>query len=168
MTRTRLERVRASVAIASLALQQIEDDLNAGDVDQAELAAILRELSVDADPSVLDLAPELLADDAGMRPIWAARRGHRAGRRHRVAVVQREHRPDRRPPATAGGSRVRFHGDWVEDPAAAGDAPRQRRRLSDVDLPDGLEVAEDGASLATRWRLHHVRAGADRRPGPAG
>ncbi|MCX5191761.1 hypothetical protein [Streptomyces sp. NBC_00268] len=65
----RLERVRASVAIASLALQQIEDDLNAGDVDQAELAAILRELSVDADPSVLDLAPELLADDAGMRPI---------------------------------------------------------------------------------------------------
>ncbi|MCX4460282.1 hypothetical protein OG585_52465 (plasmid) [Streptomyces sp. NBC_01340] len=74
MTRTRLERVRASVATASLALQQIEDDhLNAGDVDQAELAAILRELIVNADPSVLDLAAELLADDAGMRLTWAAR-----------------------------------------------------------------------------------------------
>ncbi|MET7973240.1 hypothetical protein ABZW44_09200 [Streptomyces mirabilis] len=47
--RTRLERVRASVAIASLALQQIEDDLDAGDVDQAELAAILRELIEDTD-----------------------------------------------------------------------------------------------------------------------
>ncbi|MEU0219934.1 hypothetical protein ABZ281_34830 [Streptomyces sp. NPDC006265] len=50
MTRTRLERVRASVGIAQLALQQIEDDLNADDVDQAELAAILRELSEDTDP----------------------------------------------------------------------------------------------------------------------
>ncbi|WP_189788051.1 hypothetical protein [Streptomyces capitiformicae] len=50
MTRTRLERIRASVGIAQLALQQIEDDLNAGDVDQAELAAILRELIEDTDP----------------------------------------------------------------------------------------------------------------------
>ncbi len=29
MTRTRLDRVRASLGIAQLALQQIEDDLNA-------------------------------------------------------------------------------------------------------------------------------------------
>ncbi|MGV9247985.1 hypothetical protein [Streptomyces sp. NPDC003710] len=50
MTRTRLERVRASVGIASLALQQIEDDLSVDDVDQEELAAILRELIEDADP----------------------------------------------------------------------------------------------------------------------
>ncbi|GAA2524404.1 hypothetical protein [Streptomyces longisporus] len=50
MSRTRLERVRASVGIASLALQQIEDDLTADDVDQEELAAILRELSEDTDP----------------------------------------------------------------------------------------------------------------------
>ncbi|CCK32925.1 hypothetical protein BN159_p47 (plasmid) [Streptomyces davaonensis JCM 4913] len=50
MSRTRLERVRAAVGIASLALQQIEDDLGADDVDQAELAAILRELIEDTDP----------------------------------------------------------------------------------------------------------------------
>ncbi|MFK0112526.1 hypothetical protein [Streptomyces sp. NPDC091217] len=50
MSRTRLERVRASVGIAQLALQQIEDDLTAGDADPAELAAILRELSEDTDP----------------------------------------------------------------------------------------------------------------------
>ncbi|MBK3567827.1 hypothetical protein [Streptomyces sp. MBT62] len=50
MTRTRLERIRASVGIASLALQQIEDDLAAADVDQEQLAAILRELIEDTDP----------------------------------------------------------------------------------------------------------------------
>lgn len=49
-TRTRLDRIRASVGIAGLALQQIQDDLTADDVDQAELAAILRELSEDTDP----------------------------------------------------------------------------------------------------------------------
>lgn len=54
-TRTRLERVRASVGIASLALQQIEDDLTADDVDQEELAAILRELIKDTDPSVAQM-----------------------------------------------------------------------------------------------------------------
>ncbi|MEU6285026.1 hypothetical protein [Streptomyces sp. NPDC047028] len=47
--RTRLERVRASVGIAQLALQQIEDDLSADDVDGQELAAILRELQEDVD-----------------------------------------------------------------------------------------------------------------------
>lgn len=36
--------MRASVGIAQLALQQIEDDLNADDVDGPTLAAILREL----------------------------------------------------------------------------------------------------------------------------
>ncbi|RSN59639.1 hypothetical protein DMH12_10110 [Streptomyces sp. WAC 04229] len=36
--------------MASLALQQIEDDLSADDVDQEELAAILRELIEDTDP----------------------------------------------------------------------------------------------------------------------
>ncbi len=50
VTRTRLQRVHASVGIASLALQQIEDDLAADDVDQEELAAILRELIEDTDP----------------------------------------------------------------------------------------------------------------------
>ncbi|XVV39751.1 hypothetical protein ACQPXT_40805 (plasmid) [Streptomyces sp. CA-100214] len=48
--RTRLERVRAAAGIASLALQQIEDDLSADDVDQEELATILRELIEDTDP----------------------------------------------------------------------------------------------------------------------
>ncbi|MEU3855654.1 hypothetical protein [Streptomyces sp. NPDC029554] len=48
-SRTRLDRVRASVGIAQLALQQIEDDLNADDVDARELAAILRELQEDVD-----------------------------------------------------------------------------------------------------------------------
>lgn len=49
MTRARLDRVRASVGIAQLALQQIEDDLGADDVDARELAAILRELQEDID-----------------------------------------------------------------------------------------------------------------------
>lgn len=49
MSRTRLDRVRASLGIAQLALQQIEDDLNADDVDARELAAILRELQEDID-----------------------------------------------------------------------------------------------------------------------
>ncbi|MEV0696232.1 hypothetical protein [Streptomyces sp. NPDC050388] len=48
-TRSRLDRMRASVGIAQLALQQIEDDLSADDVDAAELAAILRELQEDVD-----------------------------------------------------------------------------------------------------------------------
>ncbi|MFI0269656.1 hypothetical protein [Streptomyces luteogriseus] len=50
MTRTRIERVRAAAGIAALALQQIQDDLRADDVDQEELAAILRELIEDTDP----------------------------------------------------------------------------------------------------------------------
>jgi hypothetical protein len=50
VSRTRLQRVRAAVGIASLALQQIEDDLTTDDVDQEELAAILRELIEDTDP----------------------------------------------------------------------------------------------------------------------
>jgi hypothetical protein len=48
-SRTRLDRVRASLGIAQLALQQIEDDLNADDIDARELAAILRELQEDID-----------------------------------------------------------------------------------------------------------------------
>ncbi|WP_327749883.1 hypothetical protein [Streptomyces europaeiscabiei] len=47
---TRLDRVRASLGIAQLALQQIEDDLTPDDVDAPELAAILRELIEDTDP----------------------------------------------------------------------------------------------------------------------
>ncbi|MCZ9336578.1 hypothetical protein NGM37_02165, partial [Streptomyces sp. TRM76130] len=47
--RTRLDRVRASLGIAQLALQQIEDDLTADDLDAPELAAILRELQEDID-----------------------------------------------------------------------------------------------------------------------
>ncbi|MEV7683216.1 hypothetical protein AB0O64_32445 [Streptomyces sp. NPDC088341] len=42
-TRTRLERVRAAVGIAKLALQQIEDELT-GEIGAQELAEILREL----------------------------------------------------------------------------------------------------------------------------
>ncbi|MGA4960385.1 hypothetical protein [Streptomyces lavendulocolor] len=48
-SRTRLDRVRASLGIAQLALQQIEDDLIADDVDGPVLAAILRELQEDID-----------------------------------------------------------------------------------------------------------------------
>ncbi|MER5312284.1 hypothetical protein ABT034_31405 [Streptomyces sp. NPDC002773] len=47
--RTRLDRVRASLGIAQLALQQIEDDLSADDIEAPELAAILRELQEDID-----------------------------------------------------------------------------------------------------------------------
>ncbi|MDP9607774.1 hypothetical protein [Streptomyces demainii] len=42
MTRTRLDRVRASAGIVKLAIQQIEDDLG-GEIDARELAEILRE-----------------------------------------------------------------------------------------------------------------------------
>jgi hypothetical protein len=49
VSRTRLDRVRASLGIAQLALQQIEDELNGDDVDARELAAILRELQDDLD-----------------------------------------------------------------------------------------------------------------------
>ncbi|MFD4096910.1 hypothetical protein ACFWQ9_30830 [Streptomyces albidoflavus] len=100
-TRTRLDRVRASVGIAQLALQQIEDDLSA---DGLELAAILRELQEDGDhpgglfPALAQLvtaaarraeqiepdhdgdascplheAAALLTDNAGPRLNWAAR-----------------------------------------------------------------------------------------------
>ncbi|WP_432040965.1 hypothetical protein [Streptomyces chartreusis] len=48
-SRTRLDRVRASLGIAQLALQQVQDDLNADDVDGPALAAILRELQEDVD-----------------------------------------------------------------------------------------------------------------------
>ncbi|MFE6818589.1 hypothetical protein [Streptomyces sp. NPDC057675] len=47
--RARLDRVRASLGIAQLALQQIEDDLSADDLDAPELTAILRELQEDID-----------------------------------------------------------------------------------------------------------------------
>ncbi|MFF2520340.1 hypothetical protein [Streptomyces sp. NPDC058086] len=99
--RTRLERIRASAGIAQLALQQIQDDLGAADVDQAELAAILRELIEDTDPpggfiaAVAQLlttaarraeqtepdgdascplheAAALITDNAGQHLIWAA------------------------------------------------------------------------------------------------
>jgi hypothetical protein len=50
VTRTRVDRAHASVGIALLALQQIEDDLTADDIDATELAAILRELCEDTDP----------------------------------------------------------------------------------------------------------------------
>ncbi|MGW2777275.1 hypothetical protein ACWC4C_33050 [Streptomyces olivaceoviridis] len=50
-SRTRLDRVRALLGIAQLALQQIEGDLSADDVDAHELAAILRELQEDVDVS---------------------------------------------------------------------------------------------------------------------
>ncbi|MET9734541.1 hypothetical protein ABZZ79_29050 [Streptomyces sp. NPDC006458] len=98
-TRTRLERVRAAAGIAALAFQQIEDDLNAGDVDARELAAILRELQEDVDVPALEQmvtaaarraeqiepdhdgdascplheASALITDHAGQRLNWAAR-----------------------------------------------------------------------------------------------
>ncbi|WP_258311471.1 hypothetical protein [Streptomyces sp. NWU49] len=49
MSRTRLERVRASLGIAQLALQQIQDDLTAADLTGVELAAVLHELQEDTD-----------------------------------------------------------------------------------------------------------------------
>ncbi|MGW0509132.1 hypothetical protein ACWD1W_07675 [Streptomyces olivaceoviridis] len=39
-----MDRVRASLGIAQPTPQQVQDDLNADDVDARELAAILREL----------------------------------------------------------------------------------------------------------------------------
>ncbi|WSQ14838.1 hypothetical protein OG604_47925 [Streptomyces sp. NBC_01231] len=48
-SRTRLDRMRASLGIAQLALHQIEDDLKADDVDRQELTAILREVQEDID-----------------------------------------------------------------------------------------------------------------------
>ncbi|MEV0266770.1 hypothetical protein AB0I49_36230 [Streptomyces sp. NPDC050617] len=45
MARTRLDRVRAAVGIASLTLQQIEDDLRADDVGQQETAPVIHRLA---------------------------------------------------------------------------------------------------------------------------
>lgn len=101
VSRTRLERIRASVGIASLALQQIQDGLTAADIDKAELAAILRELMESTDapggliPSLAQLvtvaskraeqfrsdldashylheSAALFTDHAGARLLWAA------------------------------------------------------------------------------------------------
>ncbi|MFD3920210.1 hypothetical protein [Streptomyces sp. NPDC058595] len=62
VTRTRLARVRAFAGIAQLALQQIQDELRADDIDQAELAAVLRVLIKDTDPpgGVVGLLAQLL------------------------------------------------------------------------------------------------------------
>ncbi|MEV8341604.1 hypothetical protein [Streptomyces niveus] len=49
VTRTRLERVRASAGIVKLAVQQIEDELG-GPVDAEVLAGTLRELFDEAFP----------------------------------------------------------------------------------------------------------------------
>ncbi|MFJ2915035.1 hypothetical protein ACIO8F_37865 [Streptomyces sp. NPDC087228] len=107
-SRTRLNRVRGSLGIAQLALQQIQDDLGADDIDAHELAAILRELQEDIDvpgglfPALAQLvstaarraeqiepdrdascylheAAALLTDNAGQRMNWAARALHPQG-----------------------------------------------------------------------------------------
>ncbi|MFE4692089.1 hypothetical protein ACFRH6_18795 [Streptomyces sp. NPDC056749] len=107
-SQTRLERVRGSLGIAQLALQQI--DLTADDVDAPDLAAILREFQEDIDvpgglfPALAQLvstaarrakqiepdrdgdascplheAAALITDHAGQRLIWAARSLHPQG-----------------------------------------------------------------------------------------
>ncbi|MER5995864.1 hypothetical protein [Streptomyces viridosporus] len=109
MSRTRLERVRASLGIAQLALQQIQDDLAADDLTGVELAAVLRELQEDTTvPGLLPMlaqlvgtaarraghleadrdgdascplheAAALLTDDIGQHLTWAARALHPQG-----------------------------------------------------------------------------------------
>jgi hypothetical protein len=65
---TRLDRVRASLGIAQLALQQIQGDLTADDINGAELAAILRGLHEDTDvPGGLLPALAQLVDTAARR-----------------------------------------------------------------------------------------------------
>lgn len=100
-SRTRLERVRGSLGIAQLALQQIKDDLSADDIDAPKLASILRELQEDIDvpsglfPALTQLvttpdcdgdascplheAASLITDNAGQRLTWAARALHPQG-----------------------------------------------------------------------------------------
>ncbi len=59
MTRTALNRVRASAGIAALALQQIEDELSADTLDARQLADLQRELHHEAHPP--DGVPGFLA-----------------------------------------------------------------------------------------------------------
>ncbi|WP_437097439.1 hypothetical protein [Streptomyces sp. enrichment culture] len=63
MSRTRLERVRALLGIAQLALQRVQDDLNADDLTGVELAAILREFQEDTDVpgGLLPMLAQLIA-----------------------------------------------------------------------------------------------------------
>ncbi|MFJ9634758.1 hypothetical protein ACIRU8_44425 [Streptomyces sp. NPDC101175] len=91
---TRLDRVRASVGIAQLALQQIEDDLSTDDVDGPELAAILRELQEDADhPGGLFPALAQLVTIAARRAeqIEPDRDGDASGPLHDAAALLTDH-----------------------------------------------------------------------------
>ncbi|WP_055714052.1 hypothetical protein [Streptomyces torulosus] len=93
-SRTRLERVRESVGIVQLALQQIEDDLSADDVDQAQLAAILRELQEDVDvPGGLFPALAQLVTPAARRAeqIEPDRDGDASGPLHDAAALLTDH-----------------------------------------------------------------------------
>ncbi|WP_371572707.1 hypothetical protein [Streptomyces sp. NBC_01314] len=88
MTRTRLERVRTAVGIASLALQQIEDTDPPGGF-MAAVAQLLtgaarraEQVEPDRDGDVscpLYEAAALITDNAGLRLIWAARALHPQG-----------------------------------------------------------------------------------------
>ncbi|MES5824865.1 hypothetical protein [Streptomyces sp. RG80] len=94
MTRTRLDRVRASAGIAQLALQQIEDDLKADDVDARELAAILRELQEDTDvPGGLFPALAQLVSAAARRAeqLEPDRDGDASGYLHEAAALITDH-----------------------------------------------------------------------------
>jgi hypothetical protein len=66
VTRTELDRVRASSGIVTFALQQIEDELTADSLDAPKLAAILRELHDEVDPAsgVLGRLAQLLTHAA--------------------------------------------------------------------------------------------------------
>lgn len=92
--RTRLNRVRASVGIAQLALQQIEDDVRADDVDTAGLAAILRELQDDTDPQggLLPMLAQLLTVAARRaEQIEPDRDGDASGPLHEAAEQLTDH-----------------------------------------------------------------------------
>ncbi|MEU7592549.1 hypothetical protein AB0B79_05860 [Streptomyces sp. NPDC039022] len=89
MTRSALDRVRASVGIAALALQQIEDELSAGTLDARQLADLLRELHHEAHPhdGVFGFLAQLLTAAAhAAERIGPGRGGDACGPLHEAAA----------------------------------------------------------------------------------
>ncbi|WP_324604384.1 hypothetical protein [Streptomyces sp. NRRL F-5630] len=148
--RARVNRVRAAAGIASLALQQIEDNLSADDVDQEELAAILGALIEDTDPpgGLLAAVAQLLTA--------AARRAEQIEPDH-VVVADNIHRLE---PLLRQASDTRRRELGWDGGDGLGDLLLVRRTFGSEVLP--LWHWCEGSPLAGGDRVGEIRLGPDR------